>query len=91
MKVKQNIGILNALCRITAGLTILSWATAKMVKRPWRDGYHLLIAMLGAMKVGEGILKYCPLTALYETYQPASNTKKEHNEEAVPEAPFNPS
>ncbi|WP_368997064.1 DUF2892 domain-containing protein [Caldifermentibacillus hisashii] len=61
MNVKQNIGIMNALIRITVGLTMLSWATAKLVKRPWRNSY-LLIAFLAAMKVGEGIVKYCPMT-----------------------------
>ena len=61
MNVKQNIGIMNALIRITVGLTTLSWATAKLVKRPWRNSY-LFIAFLAAMKVGEGIVKYCPMT-----------------------------
>lgn len=65
MKIRPNIGILNALIRITIGFTILSWGTAKLVKRPWRDSYLLMI-MLGAMKVAEGIVRYCPLTALYE-------------------------
>ena len=65
MSIKPNIGILNALIRITAGLTILTWCTAKLVKRPWRDSY-LLIAICGAMKVAEGIVRYCPLTAMYE-------------------------
>ncbi|MDQ0156887.1 hypothetical protein J2S07_003210 [Robertmurraya andreesenii] len=68
MKVKQNIGTLNALIRITCGLTILAWSTAKMVKRPWRDRY-LYMAIMGAMKVGEGIVKYCPVTALVEKGQ----------------------
>jgi Protein of unknown function (DUF2892) len=65
MKVSQNIGIINALIRITCGLTILTWVTAKLVKRPWRDSY-LLMAMLAAMKVGEGILRYCPVTDLLD-------------------------
>ncbi|WP_083573825.1 YgaP family membrane protein [Rossellomorea aquimaris] len=65
MKVSSNIGIINALIRITVGLTILTWTTAKLVKRPWRDSY-LVLAMVGAMKVGEGILRYCPVTDLFE-------------------------
>jgi Protein of unknown function (DUF2892) len=65
MKVSSNIGIINALIRITIGLTILTWTTAKLVKRPWRDSY-LVLAMVGAMKVGEGILHYCPVTDLFE-------------------------
>ncbi|SDN20258.1 DUF2892 domain-containing protein [Bacillus sp. OK048] len=68
MNVTKNIGILNALIRITIGLTILSWSTAKMVKFPWRDSY-LFIAICGAMKVAEGIVRFCPATALFERYQ----------------------
>jgi hypothetical protein len=67
MHVKPNINIINSLIRITIGLTILSWSTAKLVKRPWRDSY-LIMAMLGAMKVAEGIVRYCPVTALFENY-----------------------
>jgi hypothetical protein len=65
MKVSSNIGIINALIRITLGLTILSWTTAKLVKRPWRESY-LVMAMIGAMKVAEGILRYCPVTDLLD-------------------------
>jgi hypothetical protein len=61
----SNIGIVNALVRITCGLTILAWATAKMTRRPWCTSY-LLIALLAAMKVGEGIIRFCPMTALFE-------------------------
>lgn len=66
MNVKPNIGIINAIVRITAGLTLLSWATAKLVKKPWQDS-NIIIAMLAAMKVAEGILRYCPLTDLVQT------------------------
>jgi hypothetical protein len=68
MNVTKNIGILNALIRITIGLTVLSWSTSKMVKFPWRDSY-LFIAICGAMKVAEGIVRFCPVTALFERYQ----------------------
>jgi hypothetical protein len=68
VNVSKNIGILNALIRITLGLTLLSWSTAKMVKFPWRDSY-LFIALCGAMKVAEGIVRFCPVTALFERYQ----------------------
>jgi len=65
MQIKPNIGILNALIRITIGFTVLSWCTAKLVKQPWRESY-LVMAMLGGMKVAEGIVRFCPLTALFE-------------------------
>jgi hypothetical protein len=68
VKVSQNIGIVNALIRITIGLTVLSWCTAKMVKRPWRDSY-LFLAICGAMKVAEGIVRFCPVTALFQEGQ----------------------
>ncbi|MBM7587570.1 hypothetical protein JOC86_004144 [Bacillus pakistanensis] len=71
MKGTSNIGIINALIRITIGLTVLSWSTAKLVRKPWRDSY-LLMALVGAMKVGEGILKYCPITELFEKGQGSS-------------------
>ena len=68
MNVKPNIGIVKCINRITIGLTILSWSTAKMVKYPWRDSY-LFVAICGAMKVAEGIVRFCPVTALFEKYQ----------------------
>ncbi|MFB6468557.1 DUF2892 domain-containing protein [Cytobacillus sp. Hz8] len=65
MKIVPNVGILNALIRITVGLTVLSCCTAKLVRRPWNQSY-LFLAMLGAMKVAEGIVRFCPITALWE-------------------------
>lgn len=65
---KTNIGIINALIRITAGFAILAWVTGKMIRKPHRDSY-ILVALLAAMKIGEGILKYCPVTDLFERYQ----------------------
>ena len=78
---KPNIGIVNALIRITCGFTMLAWATSKLVKRPWRDSY-LIMAMLGGMKVGEGITRFCPLTALFENYQDR-NQEKEDKEPTI--------
>ncbi|RFU68911.1 DUF2892 domain-containing protein [Peribacillus saganii] len=63
MDVKQNIGTMNALIRITCGFTLLSWSTAKMIKRR-RRGSALLVALIAGMKVGEGILRYCPVTEM---------------------------
>jgi len=40
MNVRPNISIINALIRITIGLTILSWTTSKLVKHPWRSHHH---------------------------------------------------
>ncbi|KML40128.1 MULTISPECIES: DUF2892 domain-containing protein [Bacillaceae] len=94
MHVKSNIGIVNALIRITVGLTVLAWSTSKLVKRPWRDSY-LVMAMLGGMKVAEGIVRFCPLTALFERGQDMVQEKRvnhNNNDEAVEEIlPYNPS
>ena len=60
MKFQPNISIINALVRITCGFTFLSWAIAKMSRKPWKESY-LFIAMLAGMKIGEGILHYCPV------------------------------
>lgn len=93
MKVKQNIGILNALIRITCGLTILAWSTAKMVKRPWRESY-IFMAMMGAMKVGEGIVRYCPVTDLFERSQDMmqnnENNDSSNNRAQDEMLPYNP-
>ncbi|MEK3856506.1 YgaP family membrane protein [Cytobacillus sp. FSL H8-0458] len=94
MHVKSNIGIVNALIRITIGFTVLAWSTSKLVKRPWRDSY-LVMAMLGGMKVAEGIVRFCPLTALFERGQDMVQEKRGNNnsnDEAVEEIlPYNPS
>jgi hypothetical protein len=80
MKVTPNIGILNALVRITIGLTLLSWCTAKLVKQPWRDSY-LFVALCAAMKVAEGIVRYCPMTAMFEKYQDMNGDNDSGNSE----------
>lgn len=74
MKFKSNIGIIDALIRITCGLTILSYCTAKLARKPWKQSY-LILALLGAMKVGEGILKYCPVTDYAESNQNQNGQK----------------
>ncbi len=73
MKFSQNIGVLNGFIRITAGLTLLSWATAKFTRKQRKNSY-LLIAFLAAMKVAEGITKYCPATDLAESLIQGRNT-----------------
>lgn len=79
---KPNIGVMNALLRITCGLTMLVWTTSKLTRRPWCGGRYLFIAMLAAMKVGEGIVRFCPLTALYE--QKCTKDDKENTGDQLP-------
>jgi Protein of unknown function (DUF2892) len=85
MNIKPNIGILNSLIRITFGLTTLAWVTAKLVKKPWRDSY-LLVALCGAMKVAEGIVRFCPVTALLEKYQCMVQDQNQNTTQTIHEA-----
>lgn len=64
MKVEKNVGTIDALVRITLGLTGLAWSTAKMVRRRGGTGAGL-IALLSAMKVAEGTTRFCPMLAYF--------------------------
>ena len=88
--VRPNIGIVNALIRITCGLTLLAWSTSKSCKKPWRDSYLILI-ILGAMKVGEGILRFCPITYLFENANATFLEDEENLEEDDEKIVYNPS
>lgn len=79
MELKPNISILNALIRITCGLAMLAYATAKMVKRPWRESYFWL-GLMSAMKVAEGIVRFCPLTYVYQMAKENCNVRMTEKE-----------
>ncbi|KQL51417.1 hypothetical protein AN964_20845 [Heyndrickxia shackletonii] len=68
MKTSPNIGIINALIRITCGLTMVAFFTAKLSRKPWCNSYLIMI-IIGAMKVAEGIVRYCPVTELFQKGQ----------------------
>jgi hypothetical protein len=87
---RPNIGIINALLRITCGLSVLAWATSKYCKKPWRDSY-LIVIVLGAMKVGEGILRFCPITYLFENSNASFFDDEESFEDEDEEVVYNPS
>ena len=94
MKIKQNIGILNALIRITVGLTVLSWSSAHFTKKPWCTSY-LFYMICGAMKVAEGIVRYCPITDLLQNAQTnfqwqRNNTGDKSDRELDEPLPYNP-
>ncbi|MCM3733226.1 DUF2892 domain-containing protein [Fictibacillus nanhaiensis] len=85
---RQNIGLVNSMIRIIAGLTLLSVYTAKLTRKPYKESYILMI-MMAAMKVAEGIVRYCPMTELL-------HKSKEMNDMdlgtiAKEGSPFNPS
>lgn len=104
MKIQQNIGIVNAMVRITCGLTMLAYITAKMVRRPYKQSY-IIMAAAAAMKVAEGIVRYCPMTAMYQKGQSMYSDTVENimeaassfsdemtmNNDETNEPPYNPS
>jgi hypothetical protein len=57
--VQKNVGSLDAFLRITCGLAGLSWSAAQGRRR-----FPCWFAALSAMKVAEGITRFCPLLAL---------------------------
>jgi hypothetical protein len=61
---KPNLNNVEAIIRITLGLTGLAWITARWSQRR-NSPLSMWIAMLFAKKVAEGITKFCPLKALY--------------------------
>lgn len=67
MRSLQNISIINALVRITVGFTVIVWATTRLIRKPWRDSY-LIMALIGGMKIGQGILRYCPFVAIVDRF-----------------------
>jgi dipeptide/tripeptide permease len=77
---KPNIGMVNALLRLTCGFTMLAWSTARLAKRPYRERYFL-VALLSAMKIGEGIVRFCPVTYLFTQYQEQQQQNNSQNQE----------
>lgn len=61
---KKNVGTVDAIMRISCGLTGLAWATSRMVRQPYRS-MPMIMAALSAMKVAEGITRYCPMLGLF--------------------------
>lgn len=57
---KKNVGTLDALMRISWGLFGLGWGISRMVKYPHR-GMPIFISFMSAMKVAEGVTRWCPL------------------------------
>ncbi|RXJ02379.1 DUF2892 domain-containing protein [Anaerobacillus alkaliphilus] len=81
-KVTPNIGLVNSFIRLTCGFTVLAWATSKLVKRPY-SSTPILVAMMGAMKVAEGLTRFCPLTYLFEEKMEEMTTSNADSQEEV--------
>jgi hypothetical protein len=65
MSQTQNLSTRNALCRITLGLSMVSFGGARLVRNPHCSKGRAMV-ILGAMKVGEGTVKFCPLKAILQ-------------------------
>lgn len=63
MEIKKNVGTIDALFRLIIGLTGLAWGTARMSHHPLRSG-PIIVLLLSAMKVAEGITRFCPMLYL---------------------------
>ncbi|MGE7884333.1 YgaP family membrane protein [Bacillus sp. NPDC094077] len=57
---KQNIGTINALIRITLGLILFGCSATKLVRKP-RCIWSNVLLWIGAMKIAEGIVRFCPI------------------------------
>jgi hypothetical protein len=89
---KQNIGTISALIRITLGLILFGCSTAKLVRKPWCTWSKVLL-WIGAMKIAEGIVRFCPIVEACKLGKymnmsafkmPSMNfTEKGHNKEEV--------
>ena len=65
MSQTQNISTRNALARLSLGLSMLAYGTAKLSRNPNCNKGRMMVA-LGAMKAAEGTVKYCPLKAMMQ-------------------------
>lgn len=60
---KPNISFINAFIRLVLGLTLFSFATAKLSRRPFCRTSQW-VAFFSAKTIAEGVMRYCPFTAL---------------------------
>ncbi|WP_019121714.1 YgaP family membrane protein [Brevibacillus massiliensis] len=56
---QKNVGTLDAYLRIMFGILGLAYGVGRMARRPHRTPWILM--MLSAMKVAEGVTRYCPM------------------------------
>lgn len=57
---QKNVGTVDALLRITFGLAGLAYCAAQS-----RNRFSLCMAIISAMKVAEGITRFCPILAVF--------------------------
>lgn len=57
---RKNVGTFDAMMRITFGLTGLAWGISRMIRYPHKST-PLIVTFLSAMKVAEGVTRWCPM------------------------------
>jgi hypothetical protein len=77
---EKNVSRVDAMMRITLGLTGVAWGTSRMIRDP-HNSMPVLVTLASAMKVAEGVTRFCPMLALFNT---TSNRVKEKAQAAFP-------
>jgi hypothetical protein len=75
---KKNVGTLDALVRISVGFFALAWGIAQMARSGQRT-MPLFLSLLGAVKIAEGITRFCPMLALLNL---STRTQPQRQDEA---------
>ncbi len=75
---QANLSEKNAFCRFAMGTSMTAYGIAKVSRNPDCTKGRLMIA-LGAMKMAEGIFKYCPTKALLSSCMENSMSNSNNN------------
>ncbi|MCL1697841.1 MULTISPECIES: YgaP-like transmembrane domain [unclassified Lysinibacillus] len=79
MMQETNLSEKNSFCRFAMGASLTAFGIAKISRNPECTKGRLMIAF-GAMKMAEGIFKYCPTKALLSSYmQNGMNNSNNHS------------
>ena len=73
---KPNMGLIQAMIRIAAGVSMVGYATAALVTKPKQFTAHLAL-LAGAIKIAEGIVRYCPSMTLINQFRQKQGTQEE--------------
>lgn len=76
VKMKPNIGFLNAFIRLVLGFTMFSFAIARLSRRP-SCTKNQLFAFFSAKTIAEGLMRYCPVTAWIKSSSTSTQEKAE--------------
>jgi Protein of unknown function (DUF2892) len=70
------MGIIQAMIRIAAGVSMVGYATAALVTKPKQLTAHLTL-LAGAIKIAEGIVRYCPSMTLINQFRQKQDSQGE--------------